>query len=100
MISFLRVSFFKTNKPKKFEPIPRFYDPHKEAIEQLMRKHEESEKAKIERIKYKVKNNFQGSNSGAGRFSSSYKRSVRSSNLRLIIILFLMLLLIYLIFIY
>ena len=73
MPNFLRVSFFKTAKPKKFEPIPRFYDPHKEAIETLMQKQADSDKAKIERIKYKVKNNFQGSNNVSGRFAGSYK---------------------------
>ncbi|MBK7094874.1 MAG: hypothetical protein IPH57_07465 [Saprospiraceae bacterium] len=100
MPSFLRMSFFKTSKPRKFEPVPRFYDPQKEAIDLLMRKQEDSEKAKVERIKYKVKNNFQGSSAGSGRFSGSYKRSIKSSNLRLVIILFIMILLIYLVFIY
>ena len=100
MSSFLRISFFKTSKPKKFEPIPRFYDPHKETIELLMSKQEDSERAKVERIKYLVKNNFQGSIIGSGRYANSYKRSVRISNLRLVIILLLMLVLIYLVFIY
>jgi hypothetical protein len=100
MPNFLRVSFFKTAKPKKFEPIPRFYDPHKEAIETLMQKQADSDKAKIERIKYKVKNNFQGSNNVSGRFAGSYKKSVRSSNIRLVIILILIIFLMYLVFVY
>lgn len=100
MPNFLRVSFFKTAKPKKFEPVHRFYDAQKEAIDQLMNKIADSDKAKVERIKFKVKNNFQGSNIGTGRFGTSYKKSVRSSNIRLLIILVIIIILIYLVFIY
>ena len=99
-MSFLRISFFKTAKPRKFEPIPRFYEPNKEAFDKLLQKRDDETKAKVERIKYKVRNKFQSLDMGDDRIAGTYRRGARSSNLRLIVILLLMLILIYIIFIY
>ncbi|MGE5355355.1 MAG: hypothetical protein ACM3PT_03885 [Deltaproteobacteria bacterium] len=99
-MSFLRISFFKTRKPKKFEPVPRFYDPNRETIDKLMQKYEDKDKAAVERMKFRVRNTFQAGSGSGSMFSSSYNRGARSSNMRLIIILLVMLFLIYLIFIY
>ncbi len=99
MANFLRISFFKTPKPKKFEPVTRYYDPDKERINDLMRQHSDNDKAVVERIKYKVKNGFVG-NSSSKLFDNTYSRKVKQSNMRLIIILIVIILLLYLVFIY
>lgn len=99
MANFLRISFFKTQTPKKFEPVTRYYDPDKERINDLMQKYTENDKAVVERIKYKVRNGFVG-NSSSKLFDNTYSRKVKQSNMRLIIILIVIIFLLYLVFIY
>lgn len=96
----LRLGFFKTVKPRKFNPIPRFYDPKKEALEQMMKRKDDSKEAQIERIKLRVRNKFQGGDLKNEIYGGAYKRAVRKSNLRLLIILIAILFLVYLIVIY
>jgi hypothetical protein len=99
MANFLRISFFKTTKPRKFEPLTRYYDPDKERINDLMKHHSDGDKAVVERIKYKVKNGFVG-NSSSKLFDNTYSRKVKQSNMRLVVILIAIIVLLYLIFNY
>lgn len=96
----LRLGFFKTVKPRKFNPVPRFYNPQKEVLGQMLKKHDDSEEAQIERIKYRVRNKFQGGDLKHGMYGSAYTKAVRKSNLRLLVILIAIVLLVYLIVIY
>ena len=96
----LRLGFFKTVKPRKFNPIPRFYNPQKEALEQMLIKQDDSEEAQIERIKHRVRNKFQAGDIKQGMYGSAYTKAVRKSNLRLLVILIVISLMVYLIVIY
>ena len=93
-MSILNFSFFKTAKPRKFEPVPRFFDPQKEYIDSLKKRAED--KDDIEALKVRLKQNF-----GKNRFSATrmtdnrIKRANRMSNIRLVILIVVLLALSY-----
>ena len=89
------MSFFKFNKRaqhRKFDYIPRYYDPQKEELEKLVNAYKDSDDtSKVkDRIRSGLRNRYRG--------DSSYKRSQeRSANIRLISIIFILFLIAYLI---
>ncbi|MEZ4908611.1 MAG: hypothetical protein R2771_13450 [Saprospiraceae bacterium] len=90
----LNFSFFKTNKPRKFEPIPRFYDPDKEYIDSIKKRIDD--KDDVEALKYKLKQNFGKNRFGSSRISDQrLRRANRNSNIRLVVILVVLLILTY-----
>ena len=89
------MSFFKFNKRtkhKRFDYIPRFYDPQKEELEKLVNSYKETDDTSMvkDRIRSGLRNRYRG--------DSNYKRSQeRSANIRLLSIIFILFLLAYLI---
>ena len=89
------MSFFKFNKTTKhrrFDYIPRFYDPEKEELDKIVDAYKESNdtNASKERIRSGLRHRYRG--------DANYKRSQeRSANIRLISIIFILFLLAYLI---
>ncbi len=87
-------SFFRTQKPRKFHYIPRYYDPEKEAMQQRIDQVEQElglrkEKAYVPKIRKGQMQNY---------FHRKSKSREKSSNIRILIILAFLLLLAYLIF--
>ncbi len=83
---FSRFSIFKTPGHKRFDPIPRFYNPDKEYIEGKMNTHKSEEDGKYSDIRNNIRNNYRNSKTGFG--TSHLKRGKKSSsNIRLIVIL-------------
>ena len=89
-MSFLK--FNKRPKHKRFDYIPRFYDPKKEELDKIVDSYKEmgdADAAKT-RIRSGLRNKYRG--------DSSYKRSQeRSANIRLVSIIFVLFLITYLI---
>lgn len=85
------IKFNKTPKHKKFDYIPRYYDPKKEELEQLVNAYEDPSNADSakRRIKAGLRNKYRG--------DSTYQRKhERSANIRLISIIFILFVLTYL----
>ena len=94
-------SMFKTPQHKRFSLTPRYYNPE-----------EEERKARLQKLKekYQVEGNSENKNTinhvkiekgwfnNAWRTQGSYKSSRKSSNIRVFIILFVLLAIIYLFF--
>ena len=89
------MSFFKFNKRakhKKFDYIPRYYDPKKEDLENIVDSYKDMNNA------VSAKNRIRSGLRSRYRGDTSYKRSQqRSANLRLISIIFILFLIAYLI---
>lgn len=86
------IKFNKVPKHKRFDYIPRYYDPKKEELEKLVDSYKKTEdvEATRERIRSGLKNKYRG--------DQSYRRSQqRSSNIRLISIILILFLVSYLI---
>ena len=84
--------FNKQPKYKRFDYIPRYYDPQKEELDKIVDKYKEGGDADAakERIKSGLRNKYRG--------DSNYKKAQeRSSNIRLISIIFVLFLITYLI---
>jgi cytoskeletal protein RodZ len=97
MSIFFRFSFFKNTKPRKFDPIPRFYEPDKEFLEdKLNYKRDESEK--YSKIKANIRSNFRNSHTGFG-VNRSGKRRNYNSNIRLVVILIFLIVITYILLI-
>ncbi len=98
MSIFFRFSFFKNTRPRKFDPIPRFYDPEKEYIEDKLKKVRNEETEKYDKIKANIRNNFRNSHTGFG-VNRSGKRKNYNSNIRLVVILIFLILITYILLI-
>ena len=89
-MSFLK--FNKRPKHKRFDYIPRYYDPKKEELDKIVdsyKKMDDTDSAKS-RIKSGLRSKYRG--------DTSYKRSQeRSANIRLISIIFVLFMIAYLI---
>lgn len=86
------IKFNKVPKHKRFDYIPRYYDPKKEELEKLVDSYKKTDdvEATRERIRSGLKNKYRG--------DQSYRRSQqRSSNIRLISIILILFLVSYLI---
>jgi len=86
-----RFSIFKKTEHKRFDPIPRFYNPEKEYIEDKLSKNrinDENEK-KYADIKSNIRNNFRNNKAGFGTKQFRKNRG-NSSNIRLVVILVLL----------
>ena len=97
MSIFFRFSFFKSTKPRQFDPIPRFYDPDKEYIENRLERIREEENAgdiDYKKMKDNIRNNFRNSHTGFGVHRSGRRKNY-DSNIRLVIILIILILLTY-----
>jgi hypothetical protein len=86
---FSRFSIFKTPTHKRFDPIPRFYNPDKEYIDGKMNKHKSEEDGKYSDIRNNIRNNFRNNKAGFGTSHLNRGKSSRST-IRLIIILVLL----------
>ena len=89
-MSFLK--FNKRPKHKKFDYIPRYYDPQKEELEKIVDAYKDTNDASAakNRIRSGLRSKYRG--------DSSYKRAQeRSANIRLISIIFVLFLIAYLI---
>jgi len=84
-----RFSIFKKPEHRKFDPIPRFYNPEKEYIEDKLAKHRNKGEDKYIDIKSNIRRNFRDNRAGFGMSKHKVGRG-RSSNIRLIIILVLL----------
>ncbi len=86
------IKFNKVPKHKRFDYIPRYYDPKKEELEKLVDSYKKQDdvEATRERIRSGLKNKYRG--------DQNYRRSQqRSSNIRLISIILILFLVSYLI---
>lgn len=85
------IKFNKTPRHKKFDYIPRFYDPKKEEINNLVNAYEDPTNADSvkQRIKAGLRNKYRG--------DSTYQRKhERSANIRLVSIIFVLFVVTYL----
>ena len=88
-------SFFKINKPRRFNFYPRYYDERKEKLQERIKKAEEELGIKSET------SNIRTLQKGAMRgYFPRTKRVRRTSNIRLIIIIVILLLISYYLFFY
>ncbi len=94
MSIFSKFSIFKTPEHRKFDPIPRFYDPEKEYVENKLKKHEKTKDDKYRKIKNNIRDNYRNNRSGFG-INRSIRRQNRTSNIRLIVILIALLIISY-----
>lgn len=86
-------SFFKTPRHQQFKYVPRYYDPQKEKLKQILGQYEEGdEKAAAELAKTRIASNFRSRNSK----SEIASRSRRKSNYLLLAIIAVLLILSYL----
>ncbi len=83
-----RFSIFKKPEHRKFDPIPRFYNPEKEYIEDKLANVHKREDEKYANIKSNIRRNFRDNRAGFGMSKHKIGRD-KSSNLRLVIILIL-----------
>jgi hypothetical protein len=83
---------FKRPKHRKFDFIPRYYDPEKEDLENRLKKFDPIEKDNPELIKHRIRSGFRSRT----KVDGNYRRtSVRKSNMILIAIILILLLLSY-----
>jgi hypothetical protein len=76
-------SFFKAPKHQKFKYVPRYYDPQKERLEEIIKNAKGEGSGDTELIKSRISRNFQNRGS-----SQSYRSSItRRSNMLLLVIL-------------
>ena len=92
------MSLFRSPKPKKFNYIPRFYDPEKEALEERLKNIKEKQNEDIEGVKARISGGFR---KGHSSNSQMKKRLVWKSNIIILfIIVFLVILTFFIIGIY
>ena len=92
------MSLFRSPKPKKFNYIPRYYDPDKEALEERLKNIKKQQERDIEGIKARISGGFK---KGHSSNSQMKKRLVWKSNvIILFIIVFLVILTYFIISIY
>lgn len=89
-----RFSIFKKPDHRKFDPIPRFYNPDKEYIEDKLAVKNTKSDGKYEDIKSNIRNNFRNNKAGFGVSKHKIGRD-KSSNLRLVVILILIIMITY-----
>jgi hypothetical protein len=83
-MSSLLPSFLKTARPKSFEPRTRYYDERKEQLDALIDKHSRPDSKEAYRVRLR------------GEFQKHRRaRADKSSNLRVLLIVALLLLLVY-----
>lgn len=81
-----RFSIFKKTEHKKFDPIPRFYNPDKEYIEDKLNMSRKKGDDRYSDIKSNIRSNFRNNRAGFGTKQYRAKRG-KGSNLRLVVIL-------------
>ena len=77
--------FGKRTKNKRFDYIPRFYDPDKEALEERLKQYDESEKGNPELVKQRIKSGFKYR--GRKVDSAFRNKQVKRSNMILLMVL-------------
>ena len=86
----MKFSFFKPPKHKKFDPVPRFYDPEKEYLEDKLKKinagSTDEKSQKYEKIRSNIRSTFRDNRAGFG-INRKQRRRYYNSNIRLIVIL-------------
>lgn len=85
--------FGKRPKPRKFDFIPRYYDPQKEALEEKLSRYKDDMSAE-EKAKHRIKSGLRNKYYGDPQFRSS---QVKKSNLRLVYIIIILIFVTYLI---
>ncbi len=76
-------SFFKAPRHQKFNYVPRYYDPQKERLEEILKNARSEGSSETEQIKSRISRNFQNRSS-----SPAYRSSVnRRSNILLLAII-------------
>lgn len=94
MSIFSRIGIFKRPEHRRFDPIPRFYDPDKEYIEDKINSTHSTKEDKYANIKHNIRDNFRNNRAGFGT-SRLNKKKGSNSTIRLIIILALLVLITY-----
>jgi len=89
-----RFSIFKKPEHRKFDPVPRFYNPEKEYIEDKLAKHSKKGDEKYSDIKSNIRQNFRDNRAGFGMSKHKIGRG-KSSNIRLVVILILIIFMTY-----
>jgi len=85
--------FGKRPKPRKFDFIPRYYDPDKEELESRLAQYKD-EMNEEERAKHRIRTGLRNKYYGDSEFRSS---QVKKSNLRLVYIIIILAFITYLI---
>lgn len=65
-------NFFNQTKHRKFEYIPRYYNPEKEDLENRLRKHQKAEKGSIEDVKLNIQAGLRNRAPRGGGFNLKY----------------------------
>ena len=68
-------SFFKAPKHQKFKYVPRYYDPQKERLEEIIKNAKGEGSSDTEQIKSRISRSFQSRGTSASQRSSINKRS-------------------------
>ena len=83
-------NFFSRTKHRRFDYIPRYYNPEKEALEQKLSKYKKEHKNQLDDVKLNIRAGLRNRAPGSGGFNLRY------SLLILLIIVILLLISIYL----
>lgn len=94
MSIFSRLSIFKKPEHRRFDPIPRFYDPEKEYIEGKVKSAQSKKTDDYAYIKHNIRDGFRNNRAGFGTSRLNKKRG-SNSTIRLIVILVLLVLITY-----
>lgn len=87
---FERIRFMKVNKHKSFEIEPRFYDEKKERLQAMIDRHDIKEDDSDEHKAAVIKERMRQSVATQWSFSADKQKQSRSSNIRLVVILLLL----------
>ena len=85
--------FGKRPQPRKFDFIPRYYDPEKEELENRL-SHYKDDMSDEERAKHRIRSGLRNKYYGDSKYKSS---QVKKSNLRLIYIIIILVFITYMI---
>lgn len=68
-------SFFKTPRHQKFKYVPRYYDPQKERLDEIIKNARGEGTSSTEQMKSRISRNFQNRSASASQRSSINRRS-------------------------
>lgn len=68
-------SFFKTPKHQKFKYVPRYYDPQKERLQEILNHAKGEGSSDVDLMKSRISRNFQNRTGGTSQRSSINRRS-------------------------
>lgn len=83
----LKTNLFRTPKHRKYDYIPRYYDPEKEEREERIRKAELMADDSIEGMKSRISSKMKYGGSGMKEYESHRKKALRRSNFTLLAII-------------